>query len=146
MQIVLVVLGLAAGAGIPVQAALNTELRSYLGRPEWSAAVSFGVGLVGLLAFILLLRIPWPAAASAGRAPWWTFAGGLLGAFYVSAVIVLTARLGVATTLALTVAGQTAAALLLDHLGAFDLAVRHVTAGRLVGVVLLVAGVVLVRR
>ena len=43
--------------------------------------------------------------------------GGLLGAFYVGATIVLSPRLGAATLFGVIVAGQMATAVVLDHFG-----------------------------
>jgi bacterial/archaeal transporter family-2 protein len=144
--LLLVLLGLAAGSGIPVQASLNSALRQHLGRPEWATLVNFGVGFVAMAAVLLVQRVALPTAAQVARAPWWTWTGGALGAFFVFSTVVLTPRLGVATSLALILAGQLLSALLLDHVGALGLATREVTPGRLAGVVLLAAGVFLVQR
>jgi transporter family-2 protein len=144
--LLLVLLGLAAGSGIPVQASLNSALRQHLGRPEWATLVNFGVGFVAMAAVLLVQRVALPTAAQVARAPWWTWTGGALGAFFVFSTVVLTPRLGVATSLAVILAGQLLSALLLDHVGALGLATREVTPGRLAGVVLLAAGVFLVQR
>jgi len=144
--LLLVLLGLAAGSGIPVQASLNSALRQHLGRPEWATLVNFGVGFVAMAAVLLVQRVALPTAAQVARAPWWTWTGGALGAFFVFSTVVLTPRLGVATSLALILAGQLLSALVLDHVGALGLATREVTPGRLAGVVLLAAGVFLVQR
>jgi transporter family-2 protein len=144
--LLLVLLGLAAGSGIPVQASLNSALRQHLGRPEWATLVNFGVGFVAMAAVLLVQRVALPTAAQVARAPWWTWTGGALGAFFVFATVVLTPRLGVATSLAVILAGQLLSALVLDHVGALGLATREVTPGRLAGVVLLAAGVFLVQR
>ena len=105
-----------------------------------------GVGLAALLLWLLLMRRPWPALSSVGHAPWWSWTGGLIGVFYVNVVVLLTQRLGVGMTLALAIAGQMSAALLLDHAGLLGLPVRQVTARHMLGAALLVAGVVLIRR
>jgi transporter family-2 protein len=146
MPWVLVLLALVAGAGLPVQAGVNASMRVYAGRPELAALVNFLVGLLALGAWILALRLPWPEPGELARAPWWGWTGGLLGAFYVTAVIVLAPRLGVATTIALVVAGQMLAAVALDHYGLLGVPVRPVNAWRGLGAALLVAGVVLLRR
>jgi transporter family-2 protein len=146
MEILLVVIALAAGALLPLQAAINAALRGYVGRPEWAAVVSFAVGLLGLLAWVAAARQPAPGLAALGRAPWWAWIGGLLGAAYVTSVILLTPRLGVTATLGLAVAGQLAAALVIDHFGWLGLEARPLSAGHVAGAALLVAGVVLVRR
>lgn len=146
MEIVLVLVALAAGAGLPVQAGVNAVMARYVGRPEWAAFVNFGVGLVALAAWLAALRLAPPPLLALGRAPWWAWTGGLLGAFYVSAIVLLTPRLGVATTLALAVAGQMVGALALDHVGALGLEIRPMSLTKLAGAALLVGGVVLIRR
>jgi transporter family-2 protein len=146
VQILLVVVALVAGVGLPVQAGLNAAVARHAGRPEWATFVNFLVGLVGIGCWILAARVRPPSGAALAAAPLWSWTGGLLGAFYVTAVVLLTPRLGVAVTLALTLAGQMAGALLLDHAGALGLAERPITLPRLAGVVLLFAGVMLIRR
>ena len=142
----LVLLGLAAGSGIPVQASINAALRQHLGRPEWATLANFGAGFLAMALVLLARRAPLPTAAQVTGAPWWTWTGGALGAFFVFATVVLTPRLGVATSLAVILAGQLLSALLLDHTGALGLATREITPGRMAGVALLAAGVYLVQR
>lgn len=125
---------------------MNAALARHAGRPEWAAFISFAVGLAALGAWLLAARARPPALGALGLAPGWAWTGGLIGAGYVTATILLAPRLGLTATLGLSVAGQMAAALALDQLGAMGLATRPVTAARLVGAALLVAGVVLVRR
>jgi transporter family-2 protein len=72
--------------------------------------------------------------------------GGLLGATYVAATTVLGPRLGAATLMALTLTGQMAAALIVDHYGAIGFPQNPITPARLAGTALLVAGVILVMR
>jgi transporter family-2 protein len=144
--LILVLLGLASGAVLPVQASVNSVMGRQLGRPEWAALVNFVVGSIGLACWLLVQRAPVPGADQVGRAPWWAWSGGLLGAFFVSVVVLLAPRLGVATTLALAVAGQMAAAVLIDHLGWFGVPLRPFDLSRAAGAALLVAGVVLLRR
>ena len=144
--LLLVAVALVSGASLPVQAGVNSALRHYVGRPELAALVSFTVGFLGLLAWVIFTRQPWPSLAQAGRAPWWTWTGGFIGAFYVTAVVLLTPRLGVAATLAISVAGQMATAVALDHYGALGVSIRSFSPGRAIEALLLVAGVVLIRR
>ncbi len=146
MEIVLVLVALAAGAGLPAQAGINAAMGRHVGRPEWAAFVNFAVGLVALGAWLAALRLAPPPALSLARAPWWAWTGGLLGAFYVSAIVLLTPRLGVAATLGLSVAGQMVAALALDHVGALGLELRPITGTKALGAALLVVSVVLIRR
>jgi transporter family-2 protein len=78
--------------------------------------------------------------------PSWYWVGGLLGALYIAAAVVLAPRLGATTMIASVVAGQMLASLVLDHFGWVGFAEHHATPSRLAGVILVVAGVLLVRR
>ena len=84
--------------------------------------------------------------ATAAAVPAWAWLGGLLGATYVAATTVLGPRLGAAAFLALTLAGQMLAALLVDHYGVIGFPESPLTPARLVGAVLLVLGVLLIMR
>ena len=95
----LLLLAVAAGAGLAFQAVINTRLSAALGSPLWAAVVQVFAGLVFLLACVLILRQPPPSLAGASRLPWWIWTGGAIGAAYVLTVIVTTRPLGVKTNL-----------------------------------------------
>ncbi len=141
----LLLLAVAAGAGLAFQAVINTRLSAALGSPLWAAVVQVFAGLVFLLACVLILRQPPPSLAGASRLPWWIWTGGAIGAAYVLTVIVTTRPLGVTLMVAAVIVGQSVAALLIDHFGLFGVDVHRLTPVRLLGVGLLFAGVVLVR-
>lgn len=111
-----------------------------------AAAVSFLVGTLALAVAVLLSRQEVPALSGATQAPWWAWTGGLLGAFLVAASIILTPRLGAATTVTFIIAGQILASIILDHFGLLNLPVHPVTLQRLGGAALVIAGVVVVLR
>jgi bacterial/archaeal transporter family-2 protein len=146
MALVWSLLGIASGTLIALQAPINAALGRTLGMPVAAAAASFVAGSVVFVAIALALSQA-QGVSIAWRVPplWMLLGGGLLGAAYVTSVIVLTPKLGTAATMAFIVAGQLLAGLLLDHLGAFDLAVREITLGRASGAVLLLAGALLIR-
>lgn len=146
MKWIYVLFALAAGAMMPVQAGINLRLRGSLGDPVWAAAVSFGVGTLALLGYLLAARSPVPSLAMAGTAPAWAWTGGALGAFFVFATIVLAGQLGATTTMAWLLAGQMVAALVLDHYGLVSYQVHTVSWPRILGVLLLLAGAVLVNK
>ena len=137
--------GFAAGAMLPIQFGINAQLARWVDSPLRASLVSFAVGtLVLLVAAIPLLR-GWPGPAALDGAPWWIWIGGALGAFYVLGSIVAAPRLGAVTLVGLILAGQTVASLLVDHFGWVGFDEHPVTPGRVLGVALLAAGVVLVR-
>jgi bacterial/archaeal transporter family-2 protein len=75
------------------------------------------------------------------RVPWWGWLGGLCGATYVTSVFLLIPEIGVAPTIALTVAGQQIASVFVDRHGLLRLPRRLVTRERVLGVLTLLAGV-----
>jgi transporter family-2 protein len=99
------------------------------------------VGTFVLVVAALPLLRGWPGTAKLGAAPWWVWVGGALGAFYVLGSIVTAPRLGAVTLVAVILAGQAAASLVIDHFGWVGFPEHAVTPGRLLGA----AGVVLVR-
>jgi len=140
-----ILLGLVAGFTLPTQAGINAQLNLWSRSPILAAAISFAVGTAALVIYALILRIPLPAGESITRQPWWVWTGGLIGAFFVASTIVLAPRLGAVSMVAVIVAGQMLASLVLDHFGLIGYSVHPVTLLRLIGVLLLVAGVVLIR-
>jgi transporter family-2 protein len=140
----LIVLAFAAGVMLIVQVGINSTLRHSLGTPVAAALMSFLVGSVALLGFVLLTRAPWPGRAQLAAAPWWAWSGGLLGAFYVVATVIVGPRLGAAAMLALVVFGQRVTSLLVDHYGWLGFPQHTLTPLRLCGAALLFGGVMLI--
>ena len=140
-----ILLAVLAGAMLPVQGGVNAELAKWVQSPLRSGFVSFAVGALTLLLTTLFLG-PWPSLNAVTKAPPWVWVGGALGAFYVSTVILLAPKLGALLTFSLLIAGQMMASLLLDHLGLIGYLRHPISPGRVVGAVLLVMGVLLIRR
>jgi transporter family-2 protein len=140
-----VLFAFAAGAALPVQFGINAQLSSWLDSPVRAAFVSFLTGAIILAVAAALLFKPLPSGTRLGHAPWWVWVGGAFGAFYVVASIVAAPRLGAATVVAVIVAGQSIASVVVDHYGWVGFEPRHVSTGRLVGMALVGAGVALVR-
>ena len=135
---------LAGGAVLPIQVALNTLLRRYVGEAMQVTFISYLAGALASLMICLLARYPLPATTALSQTAWWMWVGGCLGTFYVWSTIFATPQIGAALALALTIAGQMIAALFLDHYGAICLAKHAATPTRIAGVVLVVLGVSLV--
>ena len=141
-----ILLALAAGATVPTQAGVNARLNLFTQSPVLSAGVSFAVGTLVLAVYALVLRIGLPPLGAAAGQPWWVWCGGALGAFFVSAVIVLAVKLGATSMVALVLAGQLIMSITLDHFGALGYPVHPVNGWRLIGVGLLIAGAYLIKR
>ena len=137
---------LCAGAMMPVQAGINSQLARWMGHPVIAALVSFIVGTIALLVYCLFLRPSLPAWGTLGQTPWWVWIGGLLGAFFVAVAAAFAPKLGAGVFVSLTIAGQMLVSLALDHYGVIGFAERQVNGWRLVGATMIIVGVVLIRR
>ncbi|GAB4152462.1 MAG: DMT family transporter [Cyanobacteria bacterium J069] len=135
---------LAGGAILPVQVALNTLLRRYVGEPMQVTFISYLAGTLASLAICLVARYPLPAATALAQTSWWMWIGGCLGTLYVWSTIFTTPRIGAALALSLAIAGQMIAALFLDHYGAIGLTRYAASPTRIAGVVMVILGVSLV--
>ena len=99
-----------------------------------------------MLVYLIVLKFDFGTIAQTKTVSPVVWIAGILGAFYVAAVIILAPRLGVALTFVLVVAGQMAVSLLVDHYGLLGLPVKQINWQRLVGVLLLIGGVLMIRR
>ncbi|QVN08591.1 DMT family transporter [Pseudomonas rhodesiae] len=141
----LIVLAVIAGAVVPFQSAINANLGRGLGHPLWATLASLLVSIVVLLPVMLALRLPLPSLAFITQAPLWMWAGGAFGVCFISLALMLLPKLGASEFVALALAGQMLASLMLDHFGLFGLAERQLTTPRVVGALLLMGGVALIQ-
>jgi len=142
LAIVAVVL---AGGATAMQAPTNARLMTAVGSPVNAAFVSFAIGtaVLGLLALMMQSR---PDLTAARALPWYAWIGGVYGVVFVVAATWAVPRMGVATTVTLMVAGQLIVSLVLDHFGAFGVPKQPINLGRIAGIGLVIAGVILARR
>ena len=130
------------GAVLPLQGLINARLGTHIGGPVVAAFVSFLVGTAMLGAYLLATRTPILLQGSL-KLPAWVWAGGVFGAIYVACFTLLVPRIGAAGMICLAVLGQVTASLLLDQFGIRQ-APKPVDTVRIVGALLVLAGVVLV--
>ncbi|MBS1916189.1 MAG: DMT family transporter [Bacteroidetes bacterium] len=145
-RILLIVAALSLGAILPMQAAINSRLAKSINNPVYAAFISFAVGTVALFAYLMITRQLNLQALQPKQNPWWIWIGGLLGTFFVAGIVMLLPRLGVVLAFSLVIAGQMIFSILFDQFGWLGVAVREISPGKIVGVILLIAGVVLIRR
>jgi transporter family-2 protein len=143
MKWILAAIAFVAGALLPLQALINARLGRQTTGGLYASACSFLVGTLALGALLLAMRQPVPSLDTLQRLPAWVWLGGVLGAFFVCVATLAIPRLGAATLVALVVGGQMVAALALDRFGVLQ-APQPVGASRILGAVLVLAGVLLV--
>jgi transporter family-2 protein len=134
-----------AGAMVAIQAPTNAYLARAGGSPVLAALISFAVGTMALFV-VWLASGNRPGASAFSALPAYAWFGGLYGAIYVAVAAFAAPKIGLAALITIGIAGQIAMALLLDHVGALGLPREPINFGRIAGAILVVAGVVLVRR
>jgi transporter family-2 protein len=140
-----VALGVAAGCLVGMQAPINSRLSKAVGNFQ-AATFSFLLGTVVLVLVTAFVSGGLGRLGHLGRAPWWALVGGLLGAVYVTVALVAVRTLGASGLTAVVITGQLLISVVIDRFGLLGIARQHVGATRILGLVLLVAGVVLVVR
>ena len=131
---------------MPTQAATNNKMAVVTDSPILAAFLSFLVGTVALFVCVIASGTPMTSFASIKDAPPIAWAGGFLGAFFVTAAVLLVPRIGVAMTFSTLIAGQMIVTLIIDHFGLLGVTVREISIARIGGILLISAGVVLIRK
>lgn len=134
-----------AGGMLALQAPTNALLARAGGSPVLAALISFAVGTVALFV-VWLFSGNRPSGASFAPLPWYAWLGGLYGAFFVAIAAYGAPRIGLASLITISIAGQIVIALWLDHIGALGLPREPINLGRVAGALLVIGGVILVRR
>lgn len=144
-KLIWIVLAFLSGAFLPIQAGLNTKLGKAVASPVHAALISFIIGSVGLIAYVLVTRqtVSW---AGLKDAPGYVWLAGLLGAFYVTVIILAFPKLGPGLTFGLVVAGQMTLSILLEHFNILVAQQNSISYMKIVGVALVVLGVIIIRK
>ena len=139
------VLATAIGAGIAMQAPLNSQLGRTVGGLQ-ASMFALAVSFVCLTTLVVITG----GLGGLGRLDepplYVVLGGGVLGAVYVGSIVFTVRELGAAGLTAATISGQLVFALLMDNFGWLGLTKSPATAAKLAGVALLAAGTWLVIR
>ena len=130
------------GGLIALQAPINSGLGKATGTLP-AAAISFTVGTILLVALVVVSGQV-DKVSGIADVRWYYLIGGILGACYVTTVLLTVRTLGAGGVTAATVAGQLTTSVVLDRLGFLGLQQVPITLGRAAGVLLLFAGTFLV--
>ena len=144
MALAFLLLAVAAGGALPFQAGINARLASFVGGPIRASAISFAVGTIVLVLVALVATRGVVSTGRLGSVPWWAWLGGAVGAGYVASAVAAAPRLGALNLFAAVIFGQLLCSVVLDHFGVLYRE-QSLSAGRISGVILLGAGVILVR-
>lgn len=140
-----VVLTATVGCLIALQPAVNSSLGKSVGTFQ-ASFLSFAGGTLLLLGIAAFAKGGLGTLSEAKNVPWYYLTGGLMGAAYVTTVLVTVRTLGAGGITAATIAGQLSASVAMDHYGWLGVDKQPVDVAKVAGVVLLAAGVFLIVR
>ncbi|HEX2360062.1 MAG TPA: DMT family transporter [Solirubrobacterales bacterium] len=134
----------AVGGLIALQAPINAGLGKATGGLA-AAFFSFAIGTL-LLGTIVVISGKASGLTSVGEVSWYYLLGGLFGAAYVFSALMLVDQIGAGGIAAATITGQLTLSVIIDRLGILGLEEVPITPERVLGMVLLLAGTVLIVR
>ena len=133
------------GGLIALQAPINSGLGKAVGTFQ-AAFVSFLLGTIVLALIAGLARGGFGQIGEVRTLAPQYLTGGVLGAAYVTAVLVTVRTLGAGAVVAATIAGQLTMSVIIDQFGLLGVDKDPVNAVKVIGIVLLAAGTLLVVR
>lgn len=144
-KIIWIGMAFIAGAFLPMQAGMNNKLAKTGGNPVYASTISFAVGMVALVIYILLTsqNISWRGLKDA---PSYAWMGGILGAFYVTVIVLAYPKIGPGLMFGLVVAGQMLVSMLMEHFQLMGTTAQPISIGRIAGMLLIVGGVILMKK
>ena len=140
MQLLFILLVVAGGMGLSVEAGLLGPLGSEVG-DLWATFCIFGVGAA--LTFLLMLFFSPRNSPSFFSQPSWTLLGGVLGPIYVVILTVAVPSIGIAMTMIGILAGQVFKSLVIDHYGLFGTSHRKIDSKRIIALIFIIAALIL---
>ena len=144
MSIIYYILAFLCGVTNSTQSGVNAELRRSINNPIYAAIISFASGLLGLILITPFFKESVPTIDTLKSLEWWKLTGGVLGAFFVTTVILSIQKIGSANMICLIVAGQLMTAMVLDHYGLLGFKLHQINGWRIAGGVFIVGGVYLI--
>lgn len=145
MKVLWIIVAFLSGVFLPIQAGVNIRLGKSIASPIYAAMLSFLVGALTLLLYIAITKQPvtWEGIKTAPANAW---LGGALGAFFVTGTMLAFSRIGPALTFGLVVAGQMVIAVMFDHFNILVAQQHSINVWRIMGILLIVAGVVIIQK
>jgi bacterial/archaeal transporter family-2 protein len=135
-------LTVASSALIAAQAPIN----SHLGRAVGTFQAAFVSFVIGAIALAIVAMFTGGLLIDLGSVRWYYLTGGLMGAVFVTTLLVTVRTLGAAGILAAGLVGQMAASVVIDRFGLFGVERAPITATRITGILLVALGAWLVVR
>jgi transporter family-2 protein len=134
----IILIGLAGGVAAGLQTPLVSLISQRLGILESAFIVHLSGAVISLIPLLLLGG---GNLAQWRTLPWYALGTGVFGLTVIASISYLIPRVGIAAAITAIVAGQLLIGALLDHFGFLGASVRSLDPARLVGLLVVLAGV-----
>lgn len=143
-MLILILLGAVVGSLIPIQTSINSRLAVFTRSVFLSSFYSFLVGTILLILFNIFANPEklLPSYIISQEFSYIWFIGGLMGVIYLTGNVILLPKIGAALTVIMTVAGQMVIGLMVDTFGWFDAEIQSLNIFRVLGIVIMIAGII----
>ena len=145
-NILFLFIALCVGGLLPVQGSINAHLGKSLNHPLQATFISFFGAIIVLLFLLVVLNPPLPSVSQLKTAPAFYYTGGIYGVIFVTTILMLAPRIGIANTLVATIIGQLVISVILDHFGVLGLMRHPVNGFRLLGCAGLLVSLYLIQK
>lgn len=136
---------LLAGALVAIQTSFFSLIHKGLKHPLLSLSAIFFIAAIFVLIGFCLQPSALPDKQTLVHIPWYAWLGGILGVAYVTCVMTLAPKMGIAMITVTSVLGQLIASMLIDHFGLFGTAAQPISIGKLLGIAVMTTGVALMK-
>jgi len=137
-QILLILIGLAGGVAVGLQSPLASMISQRLGVFESVFIVHIGGAVLALIPILIY------GGGKLGQwrtVPWYALGAGVFGLVVIGAISYMIPRVGVAASITTIVAGQLLVGTLLDHFGLLGAMEKSMDVTRVLGLIVVLAGV-----
>jgi len=147
MPYLLLLIPLLIGMGVVIQSGANTQISHFLGNPFIAGLISFVMGTFCLLIINIVMRSDFSVLNGQNimQTRWWMWLGGLMGAFFITSVILIAPKIGPTQLFGLIIASQLTFSVVVDHYGWLGFHAQPVNVRKILGVLFLMAGTFLIQ-
>jgi transporter family-2 protein len=136
--ILIILIGLAGGVAVGLQSPMASMISQRLGIFESVFIVHIGGAIIALLP---LLFVGGGKLSQWRSVPWYALGAGIFGLIVIGAISYMIPRVGIAASITTIVAGQLLVGMTLDHFGLLGAAERSLDVTRIIGMIVVLAGV-----
>jgi transporter family-2 protein len=137
---------LIAGALQALGVSMNAQLKTVLINPWLASLISFAPIVIVLAVIWCCQPQPLPTPSMWQNMPWWAPLGGLAGAVAVFLGLTMVDKIGAGPLNGLIITANIITSLLIDHFGLLRMPAHQASPLRVVGAMLMVAGITLIVR